>query len=101
MVMAGSGGNRTRSATTGSGRQVGGSGLGFSCDVNKQECKCQGVENGADCVAMKKNCSGKLTCIDPVTYPGQPYQCFCDMSQAARPQAIRPGISERLKTAPE
>ncbi|MCU0790023.1 MAG: hypothetical protein MUE79_03060 [Nitratireductor sp.] len=81
--------------------QPGGSGLGFSCDVNTQQCKCQGIETGADCVAMKKNCAGKLTCIDPVTYPGQTARCFCNMSQAARPQAIRPKITETLKLAPK
>ena len=88
-------------SSLGASRQIGGSGLGFSCDVNTQKCECQGVETGADCVAMKKNCTGNLTCLDPITYPGQAYRCFCSMSQAARPQGIRPRIKETMKLAPQ
>jgi hypothetical protein len=82
-------------------RQIGGTGLGFSCDVDTQKCECKGVETGADCVGMKKNCAGSLTCLDPITYPGQPYRCFCSMSKAARPSGIRPKINETMKLAPE
>jgi hypothetical protein len=38
-------------------QQIGGGGLGFSCDVNTQRCECSGVETGADCQGMKKNCA--------------------------------------------
>jgi len=85
--------------SNGASRQIGGSGLGFSCDVNTQKCRCDGVETGADCVAMKKNCSGGLTCLDPITYPGQPYSCSCKMSRAARQQIVKPSINGTLKPA--
>jgi hypothetical protein len=80
-------------------RQLGGSGLGFSCDMNKQECKCDGVETGADCVGMKKNCSGKLTCIDPKVYPGQAARCYCNMSATVRPprESLSPTLKQPLK----
>lgn len=82
-------------------RQIGGSGLGFSCDADTQKCECKGVESGADCVAMKKNCAGSISCLDPITYPGQPYKCFCSMSSKAQRLGVKPKLNETMKIAPE
>jgi hypothetical protein len=35
-------------------------GSGFSCDLNENVCRCEGVKE--DCAAMKKNCSGEVEC---------------------------------------
>ena len=67
------------SGGTGAARQK------FSCDVNTQNCTCEGVETGADCQAMKKNCgTNKMACIDPITYPGQKAHCMCTMGRKAQ-----------------
>lgn len=47
-------------------------GLDFSCNINTKKCYCEGVPEGADCQAMKKNCSGAITdCADPA-FPTNP-----------------------------
>lgn len=66
-------------------------GLGFSCDVNTRECKCDGKWEGADCEAMKKNCDLTkiyVCAIEP------PYGCTCTMAKAIkRPKAsVRPTV---------
>jgi hypothetical protein len=35
---------------------LGGTSTGFICDINTRTCKCDGIWEGADCQAMKKNC---------------------------------------------
>jgi hypothetical protein len=60
-------------------RGTGGSGLGFSCDVNNQSCSCDGVLEGADCQAMLKNCkAGSWACIEA------PPPAYCTCTMAAR-----------------
>jgi hypothetical protein len=54
------------------------SNFGFSCDVNTQKCECTGVETGADCQAMKKNCSSDpLNCFKDINYKSI---CICTMA---------------------
>lgn len=61
-------------------RNQGGSGLGFSCDVNTRKCVCDGIWEGADCQAMKKNCD--LTKPTACTI-NPPYECSCAMAKAS------------------
>jgi hypothetical protein len=39
-------------------------GSGFSCDASENVCRCDGDANGADCAAMKRNCSGDIQCTE-------------------------------------
>ena len=48
---------------------------GFSCDPNEKVCRCDGGPEAADCIAMKKNCSGDLQCI----VSGGVSSCACRM----------------------
>jgi hypothetical protein len=69
---------------TGSGPR----GRGFSCDVNTNQCKCDGIWEGADCKAMQKNCdlSKPTACT---IYP--PHECTCTFKSLKRPpMTIRP-----------
>lgn len=73
---------------------LGGGALGFSCNVNTQKCECEGIETGADCQAMKKNCgSNALSCFKNLQYKDI---CICNM--AARktkvPRTVRPKLNE-------
>jgi len=54
----------------------------FSCDVNRQECKCDGIWGGADCQAMKKNCRDGGSGYNCYTEPGHPPGCWCSMAKA-------------------
>jgi len=56
---------------------VGSTGLSFSCDVSTLECSCAGEWEGADCVAMRKNCDKNegSHCIGS--------KCFCPMTPIA------------------
>jgi hypothetical protein len=73
---------------------VGTGGTNFSCDVNTGGCKCEGVEAGADCQAMLKNCKDKKmgACHDE---PGDRW-CVCNMYRSATPTP-KPG---KVQTAP-
>ena len=66
-------------------QQIGGGGLSFSCDVNTQRCECDGVEAGADCQAMKKNCGSNRTyCITSTEAPSGKAYCFCTMGRQVK-----------------
>lgn len=81
------------SPTLAASRGTGGSGLGFSCDVNNQTCSCDGVLEGADCQAMLKNCkAGSWICIE------SPPPAYCSCTLAAR-QPL-PGRRVVPQTAP-
>jgi hypothetical protein len=64
-------------------------GTNFSCDVNTQQCTCTGVETGADCKAMYKNCpdSGLLCTVGPNPH------CTCTMSRRKPPRVRSPVTS--------
>jgi hypothetical protein len=62
-------------------------GLGFSCDVNDMMCSCKGVESGADCKAMKKNCDPKG--IFACDRDG----CRCDMAARRGPTINKKGVT--------
>lgn len=77
---------------------VGGSGLNFSCDVNKRQCECTGVEEGADCQAMKKNCGeNRLNCFKDLKYQDI---CICTMARLA-PKQQNIIVAPELKVAPQ
>jgi len=48
---------------------------GFSCDASEKVCRCDGDAEGADCMAMKKNCIGDVQC----TELGGVSSCACKM----------------------
>ncbi len=81
------------SAAQAASRQPGGGGLGFSCDVNTQKCECAGVETGADCAAMKKNCgTNNLSCFKNLQYKDI---CVCNMAMKKRlPGTKGPKVKE-------
>lgn len=69
----------------------GGTRLSFNCDVNTRKCKCDGIWEGADCQAMKKNCdlTKPTACtIEP------PHECSCTLAKTIkRPKKdVRPTI---------
>ena len=78
-------------APTAQALTTGAAGTNFSCDVNTRKCECKGVETGADCTAMAKNCQGKLRCYGE---PGEPKWCACDMARKVRaPKNVVPELN--------
>jgi hypothetical protein len=71
-----------------SNSNLGGGGLGFSCDVNTMRCTCVGDILGADCQAMKRNCDSSKGPI--VSCPTGVGSCGCRLKQ-----------TRTLQTAPE
>jgi hypothetical protein len=64
----------------------------FSCDVNRRECTCEGVWEGADCQAMKKNCKAGR---DPAQgcWPGfGAAGCRCTMAMTKPKVPRRPPV---------
>jgi hypothetical protein len=74
---------------------LGGGSFGFSCDVNTRQCKCSGIESGADCQAMKQNCTKgvDLNCFRDTEY--KPI-CICNMARIRKqvPSNIAPTLKE-------
>lgn len=89
-------------ASLGPGRaasNLGGSGFGFSCDVNTQQCRCDGVETGADCQAMKKNCgSNPLNCFKDLNYKDI---CICTMGLKKRLPNLNNAAPKLKEAAPQ
>jgi hypothetical protein len=69
--------------------QLGGKGLGFSCDILTAQCKCQGDRDGADCKAMKKNCVDQHIPGCFIDANGRPNGCQCKMALRAGQQGIK------------
>jgi hypothetical protein len=65
-------------------KQTGG-GLGFTCDVNTKQCKCEGTWEGADCQAMKKNCAGD----SPISCRLNKW-CICNLMIRVKPNSRLP-----------
>jgi hypothetical protein len=72
---------------------LGGGSFGFSCDVNTQKCECKGVETGADCEGMKKNCgTNRVICWDNTTTGPM---CVCNMAMKKRiPSNVAPTLKQ-------
>jgi hypothetical protein len=85
-------------ASMAANQQIGGGGLSFSCDVNTQRCECSGVETGADCQGMKKNCGSNRTyCITSTESPTGKAYCFCTMGRHVKvPGKLAP--ADKAKT---
>jgi len=83
-------------ATLAIAAQIGGSGPVeiFSCDVDLNECKCDGTWEGASCKAMRKNCKDEG--IEHGCHTGKVKYCTCQMSLQKSPSARIP----QIKTPP-
>lgn len=74
---------------------IGGPRLGFNCDVNTRKCTCEGIWEGADCQAMKKNCDltkPTFCSINP------PHECSCTLAKTTGPKPPRPGLTPGVDT---
>lgn len=78
-------------------RKLQGSSLGFSCDVNTNQCTCTGTWDGADCKAMNdKVCAGDSGVLC------SPVGCTCKMRLTAvpKPRIDRVPIGGTKKLSP-